>query len=60
MRPLILERPELQTRAQRYGYASLTLACWFLWLYLFYLPVSQFLLQGIGMFLGWGLYEIAT
>ncbi|MFU8815202.1 MAG: poly-beta-1,6-N-acetyl-D-glucosamine biosynthesis protein PgaD [Pseudomonadales bacterium] len=35
MRPLIIERPELQTRAQRFGWASVTLACWVLWLYLF-------------------------
>jgi poly-beta-1,6-N-acetyl-D-glucosamine biosynthesis protein PgaD len=35
MRPLIIERPELQSVAQRYGYVSVTLVCWFLWLYLF-------------------------
>ena len=35
MRPLIIERPELQTPTQRYGYLSVTLICWFLWLYLF-------------------------
>jgi poly-beta-1,6-N-acetyl-D-glucosamine biosynthesis protein PgaD len=35
MRPLIIERPDLQTTVQRYGYASLTLFGWVLWLYLF-------------------------
>lgn len=35
MRPLIIERPDLQTRLQRYGYLSVTLICWLLWLYLF-------------------------
>jgi poly-beta-1,6-N-acetyl-D-glucosamine biosynthesis protein PgaD len=35
MRPLIIERPELQSMAQRYGYVSVTVVCWFLWLYLF-------------------------
>ncbi|HEY5647071.1 MAG TPA: poly-beta-1,6-N-acetyl-D-glucosamine biosynthesis protein PgaD [Pseudomonadales bacterium] len=40
MRPLIIERPDLQTAVQRYGYVSLTLFCWFLWLYLFVPLVS--------------------
>ena len=35
MRPLIIERPELQSIVQRYGYVSVTVVCWFLWLYLF-------------------------
>lgn len=34
-RPLIIERPDLQTAGQRFGYLSLTFVCWFLWLYLF-------------------------
>jgi biofilm PGA synthesis protein PgaD len=35
MRPLIIERPDLQSQVQRYGYLSVTLICWVLWLYLF-------------------------
>lgn len=35
MRPLIIERPDLQSKLQRYGYLSVTLICWLLWLYLF-------------------------
>ena len=35
MRPLIIERPDLQTAAQRYGDVSLTFICWIVWLYLF-------------------------
>jgi poly-beta-1,6-N-acetyl-D-glucosamine biosynthesis protein PgaD len=34
LRPLIIERPDLQTLTERYGYASITLVCWLLWLYL--------------------------
>ncbi|MEZ5560106.1 MAG: poly-beta-1,6-N-acetyl-D-glucosamine biosynthesis protein PgaD [Pseudomonadales bacterium] len=33
-RPLIIERPDLQTAAQRYGYLSVTFLAWFMWLYL--------------------------
>jgi len=33
-RPLVIERPELQTVAQRYGYLSVTFLFWVLWLYL--------------------------
>jgi biofilm PGA synthesis protein PgaD len=35
MRPLIIERPDLQTSSQRYGNISITVACWMVWLYLF-------------------------
>jgi biofilm PGA synthesis protein PgaD len=35
MHPLIIERPDLQTRLQRYGYLSVTFIGWVLWLYLF-------------------------
>ncbi len=35
MRPLIIERPDLRTVAQRYGDVSMTFICWFVWLYLF-------------------------
>jgi biofilm PGA synthesis protein PgaD len=34
-RPLIIQREDLQTWAQRYGYLSMTFLFWFLWLYLF-------------------------
>lgn len=34
-RPLVIQREDLQTWAQRYGYLSVTFLFWFLWLYLF-------------------------
>ena len=37
-RPLIIERADLQSLGQRWGYGSLTLACWVAWLY-FFMPV---------------------
>ena len=40
-RPLIIERPDLQTLSQRWGYRSVTLFCWLLWLYLF-VPLLNF------------------
>jgi len=46
-RPLIIERPDLQTRAQRYGYLSVTFICWFLWLYLF-VPLLSFVAWALG------------
>lgn len=46
-RPLIIERPDLQTRAQRYGYLSVTFVCWFLWLYLF-VPLLSFAAWALG------------
>jgi biofilm PGA synthesis protein PgaD len=47
MRPLIIERPDLQTAAQRYGYVSLTVICWFVWLYLF-VPLLSLAAWAIG------------
>lgn len=47
MRPLIIERPDLQTKAQRYGYAGLTFICWFVWLYLF-VPLLSFAAWAFG------------
>jgi biofilm PGA synthesis protein PgaD len=41
-RPLIIERPDLQTLTRRYGYASLTLIFWVAYLYL-WLPVVSLL-----------------
>lgn len=41
-RPLIIERPDLQTLTRRYGYASLTLLFWVAYLYL-WLPVISLL-----------------
>lgn len=35
LRPLIIERADLQSFRQRWGYGTLTLACWIAWLYLF-------------------------
>lgn len=35
MPPLIIERPDLQTAAQKIGKVSVTLVCWVIWLYLF-------------------------
>ena len=34
-RPLIIERPDLQTISQRWGYRSITVLFWIFWLYLF-------------------------
>ncbi len=39
-RPLIIERPELQSLRQRYAYAMLTLLFWILWFYLWIPLVS--------------------
>ncbi|MGK0222581.1 MAG: biofilm PGA synthesis protein PgaD [Limisphaerales bacterium] len=41
LRPLIIERPDLQSLAQRWGYRSVTVLCWLLWLYLF-VPLLSF------------------
>lgn len=41
-RPLIIERPHLQTLAQRYGYLSFTFVAWFMWLYLLVPLLSLF------------------
>lgn len=46
-RPLIIERPDLQTWAQRYGYLSVTFLFWFLWLYLF-VPLLAFVAWALG------------
>lgn len=40
MPPLIIERPDLQTAAQKIGKVSITLVCWVIWLYLFVPLVS--------------------
>lgn len=40
MRPLIIERPDLETAAQRIGKVSVTLVCWVVWMYLFVPLVS--------------------
>jgi len=39
-RPLIIERPDLQSLRQRYAYAMLTLLFWILWFYLWIPLVS--------------------
>ena len=47
-RPLIIERPDLQTFPQRWGYRSVTMLCWLLWLYLF-VPVISFIAWVAGL-----------
>lgn len=47
MRPLIIERPDLQSRLQRYGYLSVTLIGWVLWLYLF-VPLLSLVAWALG------------
>lgn len=47
-RPLIIERPDLQTAGQRWGYRSLTALCWVLWLYLF-MPLVSVLAWALGL-----------
>jgi len=42
MRPLIIERPDLQTSTQRYSSLSVTVMCWMVWLYLFVPLLSLF------------------
>ena len=46
--PLILERPDLQTFAQRWGYRSVTVICWIVWLYLF-VPLLSALAWFVGL-----------
>jgi biofilm PGA synthesis protein PgaD len=50
LRPLIIERADLQSPAQRYGYASATLVCWLLWLYLF-VPLLALIAWALGAML---------
>jgi len=47
VRTLIIERADLQTRAQRLGYLSVTFICWFLWLYLF-VPLLSLIAWALG------------
>ncbi len=47
-RPLIIERPDLQPLSQRWGYRSVTLFCWLLWLYLF-VPLLSFIAWVAGL-----------
>jgi biofilm PGA synthesis protein PgaD len=54
MRPLIIERPDLQTTAQRYGNVSVTVVCWMVWLYLF-VPLLSLLAWATGATL---VYEV--
>jgi len=46
--PPIVERPDLQNRSQRWGYRSVTVVCWILWLYLF-VPVLSFIAWVLGL-----------
>lgn len=54
LRPLIIERPDLQTFAQRYGYLSVTFLFWFVWLYLF-VPLLALVAWALGATL---LYQV--
>lgn len=47
-RPLIIERPDLQTMAQRYGYLTFTFVAWFMWLYLV-VPLLSWLAWAAGL-----------
>lgn len=47
VRPLIIQREDLQTWAQRYGYLSVTFLFWFVWLYLF-VPLLALLAWALG------------
>lgn len=47
-RPLIIERPGLQSRSQKYGQMSIALFMWVLWLWL-WLPVLTVFLWVIGI-----------
>ena len=47
-RPLIIERPDLQTMTQRYGYMSFTFFAWFAWLYLV-VPLFSLLAWAAGL-----------
>ncbi|MGH9893214.1 MAG: poly-beta-1,6-N-acetyl-D-glucosamine biosynthesis protein PgaD [bacterium] len=49
MRPsLVIDRPELQARGQRYGYAAITLIFWFVYLYLWQ-PLIGLVLWAFGL-----------
>ena len=54
LRPLIIERTYLQSAGQRWGYRSLTIACWALWIYLF-MPLVSVLAWAAGLTL---IYEM--
>jgi poly-beta-1,6-N-acetyl-D-glucosamine biosynthesis protein PgaD len=47
-RPLIIERPDLQTTAQRLGYLTFTFAAWFAWFYLV-IPLVGALAWAVGL-----------
>lgn len=47
-RPLIIERPDLQTLSQRWGYRSVTIMAWILWFYLF-IPLLSFIAWVVGL-----------
>lgn len=47
-RPLIIERPGLQSRLQKYGQISIAVVMWVLWLWL-WLPVLTLILWALGI-----------
>ncbi len=48
IRPLIIERSELQTPGQRWGFRSLTFVMWVAWFYLF-IPLLSIAAWAVGM-----------
>lgn len=53
-RPLIIERSDLQTASQRWGFRSLTFVMWVAWFYLF-IPLLSVVAWAVGMTL---VYEV--
>ena len=53
-RPLIIERSDLQTAGQRWGFRSLTFVMWVAWFYLF-IPLLSVVAWAVGMTL---VYEV--
>ena len=49
-RPLIIERPELQSEVQRWGYRALTVMFWVMWMY-FFLPLLSVIAWAAGLVL---------
>lgn len=48
-RPLVIERPDLQTATQRFGYMSMTFICWGIWMYLL-MPLFSLLAWAAGAY----------
>lgn len=60
MRPLIIERPDLQTMAQRASSVGITTICWLVWLYLF-VPLASLAAWSFGVVVAYDmLFDEAT